>query len=133
MNLKVLLPTEVLLSEDVTKVVAEAENGSFCLLPRHVDFVTAVVPGILCFTTAGGEERFAAHADGVLVKSGQDVRISTRDGVYGEDLGRLRQLVAERFQVIDDRERVARSAMAKLEADFFRRFLEFGERERGRA
>lgn len=130
MNLRVLLPTEVLLSEDITKVVAEAENGSYCLLPKHVDFVTALVPGILSYTTTDGVERFAAHAEGILVKSGQQVRISTREGVCGEDLGELRQLVTDRFLVLDDRERVARSAMAKLEADFFRRFLEFGERDR---
>lgn len=130
MNLKVLLPTEVLLDEAVAKMVAEAENGSFCLLPKHVDFVTALVPGILSFTTTDGEERFAAHADGILVKSGEDVRVATRDGVYGEDLHTLRQLVEDRFQVLDEHERVARSAIAKLEADFFRRFLEFGERKR---
>ena len=38
MRLKVLLPTPVLEDEEVAKVVAGAENGSFCLLPRHVDF-----------------------------------------------------------------------------------------------
>ena len=45
MRLKVLLPTKVLIDEEVTKVVAEAENGSFCILPRHIDFVSALVPG----------------------------------------------------------------------------------------
>lgn len=130
MKLKVLLPTEVLVDEEVAKVVAEAENGAFCLLPRHVDFVAALSPGILTYTTAAGEERYAAHSDGILVKSDAEVRVSARNGVRGENLGRLKQLVAEKFAVIDDRERVARSAIAKLEADFFRRFLEFGERDR---
>jgi F-type H+-transporting ATPase subunit epsilon len=37
MRLKVLLPTMVLVDEAVSKVVAEAENGAFCLLPKHVD------------------------------------------------------------------------------------------------
>jgi F-type H+-transporting ATPase subunit epsilon len=131
MNLQILLPTEVLLDEDVTKVVAEAENGSFCLLPKHVDFVTALVPGILTFTNTIGEEHYAAHADGILVKSGAEVRVSTRNAARGDNLGTLRQLVDDRFVVLDERERTARSATAKLEADFFRRFLEFGERERG--
>ncbi|RME22412.1 MAG: F0F1 ATP synthase subunit epsilon [Candidatus Zixiibacteriota bacterium] len=130
MKLKVLLPTEILLDEDVTKIVAEAENGAFCLLPRHVDFVAALNPGILTYTTLAGEEQYAAHSDGILVKTTDEVRVSVRNGVRGENLGRLRQLVAEQFAVIDDRERVARSAVAKLEADFFRRFLEFGERDR---
>jgi len=131
MKLKVLLPTEILLNEDVTKIVAEAENGAFCLLPKHVDFVTTLVPGILTFTTPQDEEHYAAHGDGILVKTGPDVRVSTRNGVRGTNLGTLRQLVNEQFVVLDERERTARSATAKLEADFFRRFLEFGERDRG--
>jgi len=45
MQLKVLLPTQVLVDEPVSKVVAEGEDGSFCLLPRHVDFTSALVPG----------------------------------------------------------------------------------------
>jgi F-type H+-transporting ATPase subunit epsilon len=54
MNLKVLLPTEILIEREVTKIVAEAENGFFCILPRHVDFAAALVPGILAFTTLSG-------------------------------------------------------------------------------
>ena len=131
MKLKVLLPTQILLDEDVTKIVAEAENGSFCLLPRHVDFVTAIVPGILLFHTADGSEHYAAHSHGILVKSGDNVRLSARNGVRGDNLGTLRQLVTGHFEVLNERERTARTATAKLEADFFRRFLEFGERDRG--
>jgi len=64
----------------------------------------------------------------VLVKFGPDVCVSTCNAVRGGNLGTLRQTVAERFLVLDDRERVARSAIAKLEADFVRRFIEFGEK-----
>lgn len=130
MKLQVLLPTEVLVDEPVTKIIAEAENGSFCLEPRHTDFVAALLPGIVTFVTPAGDEHFVGVADGVLVKSGADVRVSTRSAVRGTDLGTLRQLVAERFLVLDDREKVARSAIAKLEADFVRRFLEFGDPHR---
>ncbi|MCA8999535.1 MAG: F0F1 ATP synthase subunit epsilon [Planctomycetaceae bacterium] len=127
MNLKILLPTKVLLSSPVKKVVAEGENGAFCLLPRHVDFVSALVPGILSYRDPQGEEHFAAVAEGILVKSGEEVRISTRSAVLGTDLGTLRKTVAEEFLVLDDRERTARTAVARLEADFVRRFLQFEE------
>ena len=49
MKLKVWVPTEVFCDEEVTKIKAEAENGWFCILPRHIDFVTSLVPGILSF------------------------------------------------------------------------------------
>ena len=60
MKLKILIPTKVLIDREVTKVIAEAENGHFCLLPHHIDFVAALVPGILSFTRATGEEIFVA-------------------------------------------------------------------------
>jgi F-type H+-transporting ATPase subunit epsilon len=124
MNLKVLLPAEVLVKEEVAKVTAEAANGSFCLLPKHVDFVAALVPGILSFQTASGRETFVAVDEGILVKCGDEVMVSTRNAIRGPDLGQLRRTVEERFKVLNDRERTARSTMVKIEAGFVRRFLE---------
>ena len=124
MKLKVLLPAEVLLEEDVTKVIAEAHNGFFCLLPRHVDFVAALVPGILSYETGSGHEVFLAVDEGILIKCGQEVLVSTRNAVRGPDLGQLKHTVVEKFEALDQREKSARSAMTKIEAGFVRRFLE---------
>lgn len=123
MRLKVLLPTHVLIDQAVTKVIAEAENGFFCLLPRHVDFVTALAPGMLSFISAEDEEEFLAVDEGILVKCGPEVLVSTRNAVAGPDLGALRQTIAEQFRLLDEREKMTRSALAKLEADFVRRFI----------
>jgi len=128
MKLKILLPTEVLLDEEVSKVTAEAQNGSFCLLPAHIDFVAALVPGLLSFEAIEGKEVFLAVDEGVLVKAGRNVWVSTRNAIRGEDLGRLRKTVEEKFKVLDDREKTVRSAMAKIEANFVRRFLEIQRR-----
>ena len=130
MRLKVLLPTEILIDEEVTKVIAEAENGSFCLLPRHIDFLSALVPGILSFVTPEGIEEFAAVDEGILVKVGQEVLVSTGRGVRSSELGKLKQMVAEEFLVRSEREKKALSAGARLEADIVRRFMELGEHGR---
>lgn len=124
MRLKVLLPTEVLVDEEVSKVTAEAANGSFCLLPKHVDFVAALVPGLLSYETANGREVFVAADEGVLVKQGTTVMVSVRRGVAGGELGSLHRAVQERFLRQDEHEREVRSVMAKIEAGFVRRFLE---------
>jgi F-type H+-transporting ATPase subunit epsilon len=130
MKLKVLLPTEILVDQEVTKVIAEAENGSFCLLPRHIDFVAALPPAILIFESAEGHEEFIAVDEGTLVKVGQEVLVSTRNAVRSSELGTLKQIVEQEFRVLDDREKMTRSASAKLEADLVRRFIELGEYER---
>ena len=124
MKLKVLLPINVFLEEEVRKVVAEAPNGSFCLLPRHVDFVTALVPGLLSYETNQGEELFVAVNEGILVKYRQEVLVSTSNATLGRELGTFKQTVEDEFEVLNDREKTARSAMARIEAGFVRRFLE---------
>ena len=124
MKLKILLPTHILVDAEVTKVIAEAENGSFCLLPHHIDFVATLAPGLLSFTTVDGSEEFAALAEGVLIKRDDEVLISAVNGVQGTDLGRLHQTVREEFKSLDERDRRARSALARMEADFVRRFME---------
>jgi F-type H+-transporting ATPase subunit epsilon len=128
MRLKLLLPTQVLVEEEVAKVVAEAANGSFGVLPRHIDFVAALVPGILLYETMEGNERYLATDEAVLVKCGAEVLVSTRGAVPGDDLHTLRQTVRERYVELGERERVARSAIARLEAGVVRRFIELQER-----
>ena len=128
MRLKVLLPARTLVDADVTKVVAEAEDGWFCLLPRHADFVAALVPGVLVFTAAGGAERLVAIDRGTLVKCEAEVLVSAWRGVVGDDLETLREVVERDFLELDDRERAARSALARLEAGVVRRFVELDAR-----
>jgi F-type H+-transporting ATPase subunit epsilon len=128
MNLKVLLPTEVLIDEEVSKVTAEAQNGFFCLRPRHVDFTAALVPGLLSFEDSEGREIFVAVDEGVLVKCGQSVMVSTRSAVRGGELGELERIVEEQFMVLDEKEKAARTAVAKIESRFVRRFLEVQRR-----
>ena len=127
MRLKIVLPTEILLDAEVAKVIAEAENGTFCLLPRHVDFVAALVPGLLMFAPLSGREEYVAVDTGVLVKCGGDVLVSTRRAVRGGDLGQLKQIIDAEFLKMDEREAMARAILSKLEADTVRRFVKLGE------
>jgi len=89
MKLKVLLPAEIFLTEEVTKVVAEAENGFFCLMSQHVDFTTALVPGVFSFTTPNGEDHYCAVDIGTLVKKGADILVSTRSAFRGTGTGSI--------------------------------------------
>lgn len=124
MNLKILVPTETIVDRKVDAVTAEAQNGSFCLLPRHVDFVAALVPGILSFQPKGGKVRFYAIDRGVLVKCGNEVLVSTNNAVRGEKLGRLKETIEKKFKSFDEGERKALNAVNKIEAGIVRRFLE---------
>lgn len=127
MHLKVVLPTKILMELDVLKVNAEAENGMFCLLPRHLDFVATLVPSLLSLITSEDEEKFLAIDQGILVKQGDQVTVATHHAVQGVDLGMLNQTVEQQFRLIDEREKIARAVLAKLEVSTIRGFIKLGE------
>lgn len=127
MQLEIVTPTRVALDMQVTKINTEAPNGAFGLLPRHVDFISQLVTGILSFTPEDGPERFAALNGGTLVKCGDKVTVSTRNAILGDDLEALQTRVREEFRQITEHEREARAALARLEAGMVRRFMELGE------
>ena len=127
MKLKLLIPTQVVIDREVTKVVAPGVHGSFCLLPRHVDFLAVLVPGLLAFEDETGKEQFAAVDEGVLVKRGDEVLVSSRQATRGADLEELGNTVRAVFATLDDRERAAKAATAKLEASLLRSYLELAE------
>ena len=124
MLLKILLPAEILLEQEVKKIVAEAENGSFCLMPNHIDFVATLAPGIFSYFLEGGGQELLAMDVGTLLKKGSNVLVSTRNAVRAPDLGKLKQVVVEQYDVLDEREKLVRSASAKLDASLIRRLVE---------
>ncbi len=126
MNLKVLLPFKVYAEKTgVSRIVARTSEGSFGLLPRRLDCVAALVPGILVFETEAEGEVYMAVDEGVLVKSGQNVLVSVRNAIGGTDLSKLHEAVGQEFLNLNDQEKKVRSVLARLESGFIRRFAEF--------
>lgn len=124
MKLRISLPSGIFLEEDVEAVIAEGGHGKFCLLPRHIDMTTVLVPGLFSYRI-DGTDTYLAVDRGVLVKQGSTVNVAARAAVAGE-LGFLEKEVRRMLEEIDEQERITRSAVAKMEADFVRRFMEFG-------
>lgn len=126
MTLKVLLPFQIfVIKTGVLRIVAETREGSFGILPRRLDCVTALTPGILTYETEADGEVFVAVSEGVLVKTGPDVSVSVRRAISGTDLSQLRDAVTKEFLTMDEHEQDVRAVMAKLETGFLRRFATF--------
>lgn len=126
MHLKILLPFQIFADKvNVSRIVAETHEGSFGLLPRRLDCIASLVPGILTYETEGEGEVFVAVDEGVLVKTGPDVLVSVRRAMEGTDLGQLRHSVEQEFLTLDDQERSVRSVVAKLETGLLRRLAAF--------
>lgn len=124
MQVTLRLPTRTLFQGPASKLFAQAANGAFGMLPNHVDFVTALVPSVLILTLVDGHERVFGIDEGILVKRGHEVDIAIRRGVQGEDLASLKETVQREFVEVEEDERVARSALSRLEAGMVRRFAD---------
>jgi F-type H+-transporting ATPase subunit epsilon len=126
-------PSRVLGAWRADKLVAEGEHGSFCLKPRHIDWVGILGVGISEIELTPDDnddsprEIFVAHDSGVLVKRADEVLVSVRRGIVSADLDELHETVEKVFRHVDSQEQRARAAAGKLEVGFVRRFLELEE------
>ncbi|MEO8452146.1 MAG: F0F1 ATP synthase subunit epsilon [Gemmatimonadota bacterium] len=124
-HLKVLLPFGVFVEKaGISRIVAETHEGSVGLLPRRLDCVAALVPGIFTYQIGSAPEAYVAVDQGVMVKAGLDVLVSVRRAISGTDLGKLRDAVEKEFRAVDEQEQDVRVVTATMEAAFLRRFAE---------
>ncbi len=122
MRLKLILPYKTILDKNVEKITAPGSNGDFQILPRHIDGTWTLRTGILTITT--DKDFYYAINQGVVVKQGDLVYISTFQAIAGESLRELSKTVEESLKVLDERERKAREVLIRLETDTIKRFIE---------
>jgi F-type H+-transporting ATPase subunit epsilon len=126
MNLKIFLPYKVFAEvQNVQRIVAETSAGQYGLLPQRLDCVAALVPGIFTYETSTGGVVYLAVDMGILVKEGENVKVSVRNAIGGSDLGKLHESVEREFENIDESEKHVRSVMAKMESSFMLRLEKF--------
>lgn len=126
MTLKILLPFQVFAEEaDVLRIVVQTHEGSFGLLPRRLDCVASIAPGILVYETLANGEVYVALDEGLMVKCGPDVLLSVRRAIRGNDLGELRAAVERDFLTLNEQEQNVRTVIARLESSFVRQFAAF--------
>ena len=125
MTVKIFLPTEIFLEqENILALTAEGLEGYFTLLPQHIDYVSILVPGILTLLRSDNSEQYIAVDQGTLVKRGDEVAISTRNGVVSTSLEELAGIVDNEFKQLDDMEKKARAILTGMEFNVLKRFSE---------
>ncbi len=123
MNLKILLPFKIFAEvPGVLRIVATTTEGSCGLLPHRLDCVASLTPGLLVFETEADGEVYMAVDEGVLVKAGSSVLVSVRNAIRGLALDKLHEAIEQEFVNLDEQEKRMRSALARLESGFIRRF-----------
>ena len=132
MRLLITTPTAVIIDEQhVVALRAEDESGSFGILDRHADFLTALTISVVSWRYADGRQGFCAVRHGVLsVTNGSHVSIATRAAVVGDDLARLEDVVLAQFREALEAERTARTESLRLQMKGIRQIVRYLRPER---
>lgn len=128
LQLKVMMPTRVVLDTLAGQVNVEAKGGSRGFLPRHIDFVAALATGIISYVGENQQPGFVAVDGGVLVKKGTQLLVSTPDAVHAEALDELEKFILEKARQHQENERISRGVLARLEVALVRRLMELSGR-----
>ncbi len=127
MKLKVTSPIGIVLRTEIQKIDFEAMDGYFTILPRHVDFVTALPASIVTYQTTDGQTRYMACNRGLFIKKGGDVFLSVHKAVLSENLADLSQTIEVEFKQDDEERKEVNTAMARLESGLSRGFMRLNE------
>lgn len=114
MQLSVYSPTGVVLERHIDKIDVEAIDGFYTLLPKHTDFVTALTAGIAT-CHSDGKITYIAVNEGVLIKRGKTVRLSTRQAILGDDLTALTHMIETDFKQMQQQRKEATATLSRLE------------------
>ncbi len=121
MILKVITPINIITKEKVVKVIGEDPDGSFGILPKHIDFVTKIVPTILVYTDEKGEGYIGVD-EGILVKQHDVIQISVQAAFESRNLGQLHNEMDIYFKKQEEEKTGLEST--KLELDIVKSFYD---------
>lgn len=127
MLLTIYSPLGTILETQIKKVTFETVNGNYTLLPKHVDFVSAMNPNIVRYVDENKEEKFAACHRGIVVKKGKDVTISVQKAVLSDSVDELSKVIIEDFKKSEEQRKELNLAMARLEIGLLRGFKRLKE------
>ena len=126
MTLRISTPIGETLEVKTSQVDFEAIDGFFTLLPRHMDMISALKPGILSYKV-NGQKSYVACNKGVLVKKNDIVSVSTKLAILGTNLKELEEKIATDFKAMEQERKEVNLAMAKLELGLTKGILSLKE------
>lgn len=127
MQLTVLTPLGVVLQTKALKVTMETLSGYHTLLPKHVDFISALGPNIMQYYDENNNPKYVACHNGIVVKKGATVTVSVQDAILGDKLDELESTLAKVYKENEEQRKELNTAIARLELGIVRGFSRLRE------
>ena len=117
MRLRITTPLTIVVDEDDVQIVsAEDASGGFGVQPHHADFLTSLETGVVSWKDKAGARHYCAvHGSVLTVDGGQDVAVTTRQAIPGDDLATLDKAILDRFGADAAAEQAGRVDSTKLQ------------------
>lgn len=115
LDLKIYLPTEIFLDNDVKKLTFKGKEGYLTILPNHIDYVSSFNTNIMTFIDSNNKEGFIALNNGILVKYSNKLRITAYKAIFGSSLEDLKKKIYDNAELENDIEKEINKNLKQLE------------------
>ena len=119
LNLRIYTPDRLFIDETITKITVYGKEGCFTILPKHIDYISSFDDCILYFEKENKDIVFVGVNQGILVKSGREIQISTFNAVNGgSSLDELKNIL--RINIYRDFDKKFKNSLKNIEKDLFK-------------
>lgn len=119
LNLRIYTPDKLFIDETITKITVYGKEGCFTILPKHIDYISSFDDCILYFEKENKDIVFVGVNQGVLVKSGREIQISTFNAINGgSSLDELKNIL--RINIYRDFDKKFKNSLKNIEKDLFK-------------
>lgn len=119
LNLRIYTPDKLFIDETITKITVYGKEGCFTILPKHIDYISSFDDCILYFEKENKDIVFVGVNQGILVKSGREIQISTFNAVNGgSSLDELKNIL--RINIYRDFDKKFKNSLKNIEKDLFK-------------
>lgn len=128
LNLRIYTPEKLILEEEILKITLNGNEGSFTILPKHVDYISSFSDCIITYIDKNSGVNFLAVNQGVMTKIGRNIEISTFHVILGNSLQELKDRTNEilsKSNELINKEKEINKNLKQMEFTIFKKMLEF--------
>lgn len=123
LNLRIYTPSQLFLEEVIKKVSVYGKEGFYTILPNHIDYISSFDDGIIIFEKQDSSKIFIGVNQGVLIKTGREIQISTFSAVYGgtslDELKNVLKTLIEKEEELMNLDKKLKVSLRNIEINLF--------------
>jgi len=119
--LHILSPESEQRVDGIEAFVGEDASGQFALRARHERFLSVLEPGLVRLRRVDGGTEYLAQAGAVVHFTGNELTLSCRDYLRGEDADAVSQALEQRMSGEEQALQAAHQQLERLEHEMLRR------------